>query len=66
MTARVFYELLAFNATDPSARVAAACAAADAAHRAAPTVPISLAPMHLTPCRRRCLRQSVNISTLCR
>ena len=44
MTARVFYELLAFNATDPSARVAAAYVAADAAHRAAPTVPISLAP----------------------
>jgi cytosine/adenosine deaminase-related metal-dependent hydrolase len=44
MTARLFYELLAFNATDPSERVAAACAAADAAHRSAPIVHISLAP----------------------
>jgi len=44
MTARVFYELLAFNATDPSARVAAAYAATDAAHQAAPAVRVSLAP----------------------
>jgi cytosine/adenosine deaminase-related metal-dependent hydrolase len=44
MAARLFYELLAFNATDPYALVAAACAAADAAHRAAPAVHVSLAP----------------------
>jgi cytosine/adenosine deaminase-related metal-dependent hydrolase len=44
MTARLFYELLAFNAADPSALVAAAGAAAEAAHRTAPAVHVSLAP----------------------
>jgi cytosine/adenosine deaminase-related metal-dependent hydrolase len=44
MPARLFYELLAFNAPDPLERVATACATADAAQRAAPAVLISLAP----------------------
>ncbi|HEY5618417.1 MAG TPA: amidohydrolase family protein [Vicinamibacterales bacterium] len=44
MPARLFYELLGFNASDPPGRVAAARADADAARRAAPAVRVSLAP----------------------
>jgi aminodeoxyfutalosine deaminase len=44
MPARLFYELLGFNASDPSERVATARAAADATQGAAPGVRVSLAP----------------------
>jgi aminodeoxyfutalosine deaminase len=44
MPARLFYELLGFNASDPSERVATARAAADAAQSAAAGVRVSLAP----------------------
>ena len=44
MPARLFYELLGFNASDPSEQVATARAAANAAQSTAPGVRVSLAP----------------------
>jgi aminodeoxyfutalosine deaminase len=66
MTARLFYELLAFNATDASALVAAAGAAADAAHRAAPMVQVSLAahaPYSVSPTLFAAIRQHLDAHT---
>jgi cytosine/adenosine deaminase-related metal-dependent hydrolase len=64
MTARLFYELLGFNAANPSARVAAACVAADSAQRAAPTVAVSLAahaPYSVSPAMFAAIREHLDV-----
>ena len=63
MPARMFYEMLGFNERDPGERVRAARVAADAVHRTAPNVRVSLAahaPYSVSPALFAAIRRDLD------